>query len=146
MDYTTSFTIQSSTGVGLPFNLFTPDIETNSEAEFEANNTRKDKIQEVKLTELVLTIVKPENETFSFVKDLYLFINADGLDEQRFAFKENIENSEQRLELILEDVDLAPYIKKDKFNVRAKTVTDEALSRDVEVQTYMKFRVKANPL
>jgi hypothetical protein len=146
MDYTTSFTIKSNTGVGLPFNLFTPDIETNSEAEFAANDTRKDKVKEVKLTELVLTVVDPENETFSFVKDVYLFINADGLDEKRFAYKENIDNSSQRLELILEDLDLAEYIKKDEFKLRARTVTDEALTRDVKVQTYMKFRVKAKPI
>ena len=45
MDYNSSVTIQSTTGINLPFNLRTPPVETSSESEFESNNTRKDLIE-----------------------------------------------------------------------------------------------------
>ena len=38
IDYNTSTTIPASTGINLPVNLFTPDIESNSESEFAINN------------------------------------------------------------------------------------------------------------
>lgn len=66
MDYETSFTVPSSNLLNLPFDLFTPDITTNSEAEFEANDTRKDKIQEIKLETLKLTITSPQGLNLIF--------------------------------------------------------------------------------
>jgi hypothetical protein len=146
MDYNTSFTIEAGGGLNLPLDFFTPDVTTNSEAEFEANDTRKDKIQEIKLESLSLAITSPANQNFDFMKDIYLFINADGLDEQRYAFIENIPDGLTTITLNADGVDLAEYIKKDKFSLRVEAVQDKTMTRDIDVSAAMVFDVKANPL
>ncbi len=146
MDYNTSFTIQAGSGLNLPFDFFTPDISSNSEAEFEANDTRKDKIKEIKLESLRLSITSPDNQNFDFLKDIYLYINADGLEEQRYAFIENISNGVSSISLNADGIDLAEYIKKDKFSLRVKAVQDKSMTNDIDISADMVFAVKANPL
>ena len=71
LDYSENITIPSSTIVSLPFEIVSPDITTNSESNFESNNTRKDLIEEVILTELKASIISPNSANFSFMKDAY---------------------------------------------------------------------------
>ncbi len=146
MDYSTSFTIESGNVLSLPFDFFTPDVTTNSESQFSANDTRKDKIQEIKLTSLSLDITNPDEKNFNFLKHIYLYISADGVEERRYAFKENIADGVLVLQLDPEGVDLAEYIKQDKFSLRAECVQDETLENDITVKADMVFAVKANPL
>jgi hypothetical protein len=146
MDYTSSFTIEAGGGINLPIEIFTPEVTTDSEAEFEANDTRKDKIQEIKLESLSLTITSPEGQNFDFMKNIYLYINAEGLEEQRYAFIENIPEGYASINLNADGVDLAEYIKKDKFSLRVKAVQDKTMTRDIDVSAAMVFAVRANPL
>jgi hypothetical protein len=146
MDYNTSFTIEAGNGLNLPFDFFTPDITSNSEAEFEANDTRKDKIQEIKLTSLSLSITAPSGQNFDFLKHIYLYINAEGLDEQRYAYIENVPDGQTTINLNADGIDLAEYIKKDKFSLRVKAVQDKSVSKDIDIAADMVFAVKANPL
>lgn len=146
MDYNTNFTIESGGVINLPLEFFTPDITSNSEAEFEANDTRKDKIKEIKLESLRLSITSPDNQNFDFLKDIFLYINADGLEEQRYAFIENISNGVSSISLNADGIDLAEYIKKDKFSLRVKAVQDKSMTNDIAISADMVFAVKANPL
>jgi hypothetical protein len=146
MDYETSFTVPSGNLLNLPFDLFTPDITTNSEAEFEANDTRKDKIQEIKLESLKLQITSPAGKNFDFLKSVDLYIEAEAMNELRFAYVENVADGQTTLEVTTTDDNLAEYIKQDKFGMRAKTVQDKVLDQDVEIKATMVFAVKANPL
>jgi hypothetical protein len=41
---------------------------------------------------------------------------------------------------------LAEYIKADKFGLRAETVQDKVLDKDVDIKADMVFAVKANPV
>jgi hypothetical protein len=50
IDYTTNFTIQATTLLGTPFDIVTPETTTNSESEFENNNTNSNLVESVKLT------------------------------------------------------------------------------------------------
>lgn len=146
LSYNSSFTIKKSTIITLPFNLISAPITTNSESEFQKNNTNAEKVIEVKALSGTLSITAPEGATFSFVKDAYLYINADGLSENLVAFKENIANADNVITLDLPSVDLAPYIKAKTFVLRLEVTTDETLTKDVEVNANVLFRVKANPL
>lgn len=146
LSYNTQFTISKSTPVQLPVNILSPDVTTNSEAEFAKNGTAADKVISVKASSGVLTIKSPPDATFSFAKDAYLYIKANNLDETLVAFKENINNTDKTLTLDLPDVDLAPYIKSESFTLRLRVVTDEVLSKDITVDADVMFRVKANPL
>ena len=146
LGYTASATIQSGSILNLPIDFFTPDITTNSEAEFAENDTRKDKIISTELTSMNLRITAPSGKTFSFLKNIYFYINAEGLDEARIAFKENVNSSAAVIQLTTEDVNLAEYIKKEKYSLRLECVTRETINQDIDVSSDMVFKVKANPL
>ncbi|AZQ60157.1 hypothetical protein EJ994_15610 [Maribacter sp. MJ134] len=147
IEYSQRATIPSSTGVDLPFDVFTPETETNSESEFEINDTRKDLIEEIKLTQLELVIISPDGADFSFLESISVFISADGLDEIQIAsLAEVSDNTGTRLNLDTSDIDLKDYIKSDKFSLRLNTVTDELLSTDHELEVNSMFFVDAKIL
>ncbi len=144
MGFTERVIIPSSTGINLPFNLFTPDVKTNSETTFEGKNTRKDLIEKIKLTKLDLSLQAPTGSDFSFLKSIEIFISAAGMDEIRIAWKENIPaNVGSLLELETSTTDLKEYIKKDQFKLRVSTVTDEVLTADHQIDVKSLFFVDA---
>jgi len=147
MEYTSEVTIPASSGIDLPINIFTPDIETNSEQMFQLNDTRKDKIEEINLKTMQLTVLMPEGEDFSFLKSIEIYIEADGLSESRIAWKENIpDDVGNELDMNTTDEDLKEYIKKDEFKLRVKTLMDELIDQDHEIEVYSVFRVDAEVL
>ena len=75
MNYDESIVIPASTGINLPFDLFTPDMETDSESEFAVNNTRKNLIEEIVLKSLWLRITAPEDGDFSLLKSIEIYIS-----------------------------------------------------------------------
>jgi hypothetical protein len=147
LNYDTSTTIPASTGINLPINFFTPDVETDSESEFAVNNTRKDLIEEIVLTKLTLGITSPANQDFSFLKSVTIFIAAEGLSEIEVASQENIpDDIDRQLELETTNADIKDYIKKDNFYLRVNTVTDELLGSDVDIDISSQFHVDAKIL
>lgn len=147
LDYSTATTIPASTGINLPFNVFSPDVETDAESEFEINNTRKDLVEEIMLTKLTLDITSPNDQNFTFLKSVNIYISAEGLDEIEVAYKEDIpENIGQQLDLETTNTDIKEYIKKDNFNLRVNTVTDEFLNDDVDIDISSQFHVDAKVL
>lgn len=144
IDYEASVVIQNGTGVSVPFSILTPDIESNSESEFEVNDTRKDKIQEISLTAMRLEIVSPSGQEFDFLQDIELFISADGLDEIILAYIYDIDDSVGNvINISCSGSDFQEYIKKDKFKLRVRTVSDEYNLSDVEIKIYSTFNVDA---
>lgn len=145
--YNESIIIPSSTSTLLPFNLFTPEIETNSESKFEVNNTRKDLVEDIRLTELTLNITKPEDGSFNFLESIEVYLSAKGLDELKVAWKNEIPN-ETGNKLLLEtsDKNLEAYIKKDELSLRVKTITDQLLSEDYYIDIKTTFFVDAKLL
>lgn len=144
MDYEASVVIQNGTGVSVPFTVLTPDIESNSESEFEVNDTRKDKIEEIRLTKMRLEITSPPGMEFDFLKDIELFISADGLDEILLAYIYDMDNSVgSSINVTCSESDFQEYIKKDKFKLRVRTVSDEYNLSDVEIKIFSTFNVDA---
>ena len=147
MNYSSSVTIKKSTGLDLPVTLFTPDMETNAESEFAVNDTRKDMVEEIVLTGLDMTITSPSGQTFSFLKSIEVYIDAEDLPEVQVAYQSNVsESAGNKLSLETTGQDLKAYIIKDKFNLRVETVTDEALSRDTDIKIDSRFFVNARVL
>jgi len=145
--YSADVTIPKSTALDLPINVATPDIPTNSESEFSANNTRKDLIDEIKLREAKLFVVSPNDGDFSFLKSVTVYISAANQPEIKIASRDNIPDDVGN-ELVLEvvDVDLQSYIKSDKYKVRVKAVTDKLTSQDYNVNIKTEFTIKGRLL
>jgi hypothetical protein len=147
MEFNETVVVPSSTGINLPFNILTPDVETNSESTFAVNDTRKDLVEEIKLTTLNLTLTSPSNADFSFLESISVFILAEGLSEAKIAWKDNIPDGIGTvLNLEITDADLKEYIKKDKFSLRLNTVTDEFLTSDHQIDVHSVFFVNAKIL
>lgn len=144
MEYNETVVIPASTGINLPFNILTPNVETNSESTFAVNNTRKDLVNEIRLTKLDLRITSPSNGTFSFVRSLSIFLSADGLSETKIAWIENVpSNVGNVLYLDVSGADLKEYIKKDKFTLRLNSVTDELITSDYQINVHAVYQVDA---
>ncbi|MBI1184367.1 hypothetical protein GC194_08855 [bacterium] len=147
IDYSSSFVVPSNSGLSLPLDFYTPETETNSEQEFAVNNTRKDLLEKVNVKSIKLKITSPDGQTFGFLNDVYIYLKADGLDEVLVAQRENIPSDVgSTLDLNVMDQDLQEYIKKDKFTLRAKTITDKVTNRDVAIQINTQFFVDAKVL
>ena len=147
MSYSSNITIPKSTGLDLPVTVPTPDIETNSESEFAVNDTRKDMVEEIFLTGLDMTITSPDDQTFSFLESIRVYIVAEDLPEIEVAYQENVSVSAgSQLSLETTGENLREYIIKDAFNLRVKTVTDEVLSYDTDIKIDSRFFVNAKVL
>jgi len=147
IEYSQRATIPSTTGINLPFDIFTPEMETNSESKFAVNDTKKDLIEEITLTELELVIISPDNTDFSFLNSIEIYISADGLEEIQIASLDEVpEDPGNKINLNTSDIDLKEYIKKDEFSLRLNTVTDELISTDHELEVNSTFFVDAKIL
>lgn len=147
IEYNQKVVIPSATGINLPFDMYTPDTETNSESEFEVNDTRKDLIEEIQLKKLELKITSPDGADFSFLESIEVYISAEDVEELKIAWLDEVpETSGNKLELDTSDMDLKEYIKKDKFNLRLNTVTDEVINQDHELDVNSTFFVDAKIL
>ena len=147
MDYTTSFTIPGTIGMDVPIDLQTPEIQTNSTEKFSGQDTREDLIEEIVLREMNLSIESPSGGDFSFLNGLTIFLNAEGMEEVKVAWKESIpEDPGSTLQLETASADLKEYIFKDQFQLRVQSQTDEIIDQDHEVQVASVFHVDAEIL
>ena len=147
LNYTTKISVPPSSSLNLPFDLFTTDITTNSETEFSTRGTNKDHIDEVKLKTMRLAITSPSDQRFDFLSSVEVYMKADGLGELKIAESQAIpDNVGATLDLTVAANDLAPYVKKDKFTLRAKVVSKKATSRQINIDVTSSFDVKAKLL
>lgn len=137
-------TIPASQPINLPFDVSTPEQTTNSSHEFEVNDTRKDKIEKITLEDLEISITSPDQETFSFLEDISLYISSDGNPERLIAYKYDMNNSVgSKLVCNTKNEDLQAYVKANSFQIRIEAVTDELISQDIELDIYSNFFVDA---
>jgi hypothetical protein len=141
----TSIKIKSTSPVNLPTEIVTPEVTTNSSAEFENNKTKASLVKDVKLRSLKLTIESPEAKTFTFLKSVHLYISTTNSDEIELAYQDNINSSMNTIDLICTDKKLDQYIKADSYKIRTQVTLKETLTQDVTVKADMKFKVTADP-
>lgn len=149
INHSTSITVKSNTGVlnNIPITIKSPEIETSSEQAFENNNTRANLVDEAILETLDLEITAPAGQTFSFLNEIEIYINAEGLEETLVASRHNIpENIGSTLNLETSGENLQEFIKKEHYSIKTKVITDEALNQDVDIDVQMTFRIKAKLL
>ena len=137
-------TIPSSSPVDLPFTIYTTEQTTNSEAEFESNDTRKDKIEQIILEELSIRITNPQGEDFSFLNSLEIYLSSTNQAEEKVAYLNDIPQSVgDEINCNVVGQDLQKFVKDDKIKIRLVTVTDEIITQDIDVNIYTNFFVDA---
>ncbi len=141
----TSFTVPSAIGLNAPVLLPTPDVTTNASQTFKNNNTDVNKVKDIRLESLVLSITGPANATFAPVKSVRLYISAPGVEEKLLASKENIPTDVgNTLSLDVTGEKMDAYVKRESFQVRTEVVTRQAVFQDTHVTAKMTFGVTAN--
>lgn len=148
IEYSTQFTIPSTIGINLPFNIPTPDITTNISKELDNEQTNKDLIEQLYLKNLELKILTPNNKTFGFLKHIDLYIKTENLEKVKIAYKNNITNSTgKRLTLdIVKDLDIQEYIKEDSYSIETEITIDEITLEKIKIEAFLKFWVDAKIL
>lgn len=142
--YSVNFTIPSSTILNLPINLPTAPVTTDTEQRFQDEGIESAWVESVKLTSLKITITAPENEDFSFLQNISMYMNTNGQPEILIADKIPVpENSGNSLQLDVKDVDLYPYISQSDFSLRTSVTTDETMTQDIDFKADMVIEVKA---
>ncbi len=147
IEYNESVNLSATTGINLPIDLPTPPITTNSESEFEVNNTAKNLVEKINLKTLKLNITSPSDSDFSFLNSIEVYISAEGMPETKIAWKNDIPNNQgKELKLEVSDTNLKDYILKDEIKLRLKTLTDEILGKDHTIDVHSVFFVDARIL
>ncbi len=129
----------------LPYELPTPDVTTNSESEFAQNDTKVELVKEIILKRLALTITSPSDKTFSFLKSIEIYISADGEDETKLAWNNDVQSSAKSIELETTSAALDKYVKKSSYKLRTEVVTKETLTQSVDIKIDFTFQVTADP-
>jgi len=141
----TTFKISSGIPIDSPFNAPTPDVTTNSSAEFKNNSTRADLVKDVKLQELKLTITSPVDKTFSFLKSVHMYISTTANDEIELAYLDNVNTTSNTITLICSSAKLDSYIKASSYKIRTSVTTKEVFNQEIQVKANMNFKVTADP-
>ncbi|WP_435139363.1 hypothetical protein [Formosa sp. A9] len=147
MVFNESVTIPATSPIDLPFTISTPKIETDSESTFNSNDTAKDLIEEITLSELRLTLTQPNTEDFSFLESIEIYIAADDLPDTKLAWNPDpIPNDSNEMYLETTTTDLKEYLFKDSFYLKIKAGTDEVLTQDYDINVRTVFFVDAKIL
>jgi len=132
--------------ITLPFEIWTPPITTNSDEEFQNNNTKSSLVKDVYITHLYLKIKSPSDKTFSFLKSMAIYISTNDDDEIELAHKDNISSDAKEIQLTVTSARLDTYIKADSYKLRTEVTTRETLTEKVTIGIDMSFKVTADPL
>jgi hypothetical protein len=138
-----NITVNSSTLLNTPFEIRTPGITTQSSETFENNRTAPDLIKKVAFDEIKLTITNPANKTFSFLKNVHIYISTDDYDEVELAYLDNIPADAQSIKLNTSGENLEKFVKSSSYRLRTTMETRETLTQSTDIQVDMRFAVTA---
>ena len=147
LNYNTETTIQAGPASNLPFDVFTPEITTASESEYEGKKTSKNLVQSILLRKLVLKTDQNSGRSFDFLNSIKIYISANGKPELLIAWKEGIPDTignELALECTTEE--LKDYLAQDKYKLRLEVKTDKIVNQDIKIRIESLFRVDAKIL
>ncbi|MGM0566589.1 MAG: hypothetical protein ACQESX_07535 [Bacteroidota bacterium] len=142
----TELEIENQIPVDTPFNVPTPDINSQSSQTFESNNTAASMVKEITLEKLELSIVSPDDFTFSFLKSIEIYISAGDEEQVMIASKDNIPEDAAVVDMDTQSENLRPYLIQDTYDLDFKVVTREAFAQDITLRADMEYKVKADPL
>jgi len=138
-----NITVNSSTLLSTPFEISTPGIPTQSSETFENNHTTPDLIKKVAFEEIKLTITSPENKTFSFLKNVHVYISTDDYDELELAYLDNIPADAKSIILNTTAENLEKFVKSSSYRLRTTMETRETLTQATDIRVDMRFAVTA---
>jgi len=139
-----SFSIPGSAPIGVLDNLPTPTIQSSSQEEFENNNTSAERVDEVILDELDMTITSPSDRTFSFLESVKIYISTNSESEILLAERNDIpQNVGSTLMLETTGENIKSYVAEDQFSLRYEIEVRETTASETDINAEMVFSVSA---
>jgi len=140
-------TVPGTLGIQTPFNILSPEMQTNYEAVFESENTRKDLVEEIRLKQMTLTLKSPAGADFNFLNKIYVYLKDASGAEQIIAKKEAVPaDGSNSLELDVNSSDIKDLLMQDKVHLKVSTTTDEVITQDHVIGVRSVFFVDAKIL
>ena len=145
--YSFKTTVPANALIASPLFPINFEEQSNSESEYAIHDTRKDLVEEVHLSSFLIEVVSPQTEDLGFLKSARFYINADAEPEMLIAWKDTVpQDIGQDLLFDIDSLNLAPYLKKEPFEIRTQVVTDENRAHDIQLQGTVHFSVTAKVL
>lgn len=111
---------------------------------FQNNNTNKDHVQQAHLTKLTLKIDNPVSATLDFIQTIEFDVSAQNLPTVRIA-SGTIPAGVATVNLTLDDVDIANYVKADQFSITTKGAGHQP-SQDTTIEADLTLHIVASVL
>lgn len=146
MEFNSQVTVPSNTLINLPLDLVTPDMATNYEESFSSNNTRADLVEGITINKITITAQSPQGMNLDFLKSITVYISADGIPEKEVASKYDIPDGLTSLDLDYVSDNLKEFLTKESIRLRVKTITDKAVTQNVDLNVFNRFKVDAKIL
>ena len=133
----------SFAGVNIPINLPMFDVTIPFSESGEIDDPYLNLIEDIYLKSMSMTIIAPDNITFSFVEDFQLYISNDLYPEIKLAHHFNASpDIGNVLYLVPDKAVLDNYMKNGEYTLRTELVADELIFQDLEIEVSMIFDVK----
>jgi hypothetical protein len=156
VDQLLTFTVDTSQSVEVPAfpgtNLLAPvTVTTNSATSFQNNKTSKDKVKDVYLDQLVLTITNPAGKNFDFLDKLEVSINTPNVNNKiLLASINSVPQGVNTIKLTPTTARLDEYLKAETYELTVSAVTNtkafDPNTLKYTVKADSRFKVTADPL
>lgn len=139
------FSLPPNMPINTPFDLPAIPMDYNSSETFEQNDTRANLVKEIKIEYIQLLIKEPVGQDFTFLKDIELSLEKDGLPTKLVAWKYDVDDAiEQELQLDVTADALDEYLKSDEVRFKLKVTTDKLTTKEIKISSDIRIRVKAD--
>ena len=122
-------------------------VTTRSEESFRNNKTSREKVKDVYLSKLVLTVTSPPGSTFDFLNSIDIFINTPGANNRILLAKlATVPRGVSTITLEPTSARLDEYLKSDIYELTVDAKLSGFNANDFTVRSDATFKVTADPL
>jgi hypothetical protein len=119
------------------------DLDITQNATLKNQGVSKDQIDAVHVTRLTLAIQTPAGEDFTFLTSLEFFVTAQGLEKKRIASGGPFPEGTSRIDLMLDDVDLQPYVVAPSMDITTEA-RGQPPDQDTTIEAEIELDVDVN--
>ena len=147
VDYSSTAILPQDLDINKSEDVYPSEIEANLKGKVENEGSSLDKIESVELTDLILKITSPTGKNFQFLNSVALYMNAEGLDEIKVAWKDEVSVTVgDALSLSTSSADLTDYLVKEVVTLRLNIVLKQGIPQDYQIGIGVTFLVDAKIL
>ena len=121
------------------------NLNFSQSSDFQNNNTSKDHVRECRLKQLTLKVVSPPGQDLHFLTKVEFFVEAPNLEKKRIASGTSFPSGVASVDLVPDDLDLAPYVRADSFSITT-AATGTSPSQQTTLEADLTLNVHASVL